>query len=97
MNGSLIFRKFIDVLIYSSHYGRTLVEREFSSKEVNVQRYLRVLLTFLAGSFFSSPVISSLRATNFDAGGRNCRIKSRRKARVVATPRGGWRPSSWLR
>jgi hypothetical protein len=49
-----------------------------------VQRCIRILLSFLAGSFFSSPVISSLRAANSGLGSSSPRIKSRRKARAVA-------------
>ena len=52
-------------------------------KEVNVHRY--ALLSLLAGSFFSSRVISSLRAVNVGSGRSNRRIKSRTKAKVVAT------------
>jgi hypothetical protein len=50
----------------------------------SVQRGLSVLLFSGAGFFFSPSVISSLRAASFGPGGRNRRVKSLRKARVVA-------------
>jgi hypothetical protein len=56
----------------------------FSSKEVNVQRYIRVLLPFLAGPFFSPHIISSLRAVNVGSGRSNRRIKSRKLATAMA-------------
>jgi hypothetical protein len=40
---------------------------------------------FSIASFFFSPIISKLRAVNFGSGRSNRRIKSRTKARVVAT------------
>ena len=40
-------------------------------------------IRILAGLFFRAPTISSLRAVNFGRGGRNRRIKSTIKARVV--------------
>jgi hypothetical protein len=49
-----------------------------------VQRYTRVLLSFLAGFSFFPPVISSYGTANFGFGGGNRRIKSRRPIRVVA-------------
>jgi hypothetical protein len=50
-------------------------ERGFSSKEVNLQKFATFLLFSQAGYFFSSPVISSLRAVNFGPGCSNRRIK----------------------
>ena len=41
-----------------------------------MRRYAYPLLSLLAGSFFSSPVISSLRAVNFCFGHSNRRIKN---------------------
>jgi outer membrane autotransporter protein len=52
-----------------------------------MQRGLCGLLFSLAGFFFCSPVISSLRAVNFGSGCSNPRIKTRRRAGVVAAPR----------
>ena len=49
-----------------------------------MQRDLSVLLFSRAGFFFSPPTICSLRAASFGPGGRNRRVKSPRKARVVA-------------
>ena len=47
--------------------------------------YAPTLLSFLAGCFFFSRVISSLRAVNFGSSRSNRRIKSRTKAKVAAT------------
>jgi uncharacterized protein with beta-barrel porin domain len=50
-----------------------------------VYRYAHALLSHLAESFFSPPFISSLRAANFGSGHSDRRIRSRAKAKVVAT------------
>ena len=55
-----------------------------ATKEVNVQRWIPVLLDCLAGFFFSFPIISSPRDVNFGPGASNPRIKSPRKAMVLA-------------
>jgi hypothetical protein len=49
-----------------------------------LHRYAPALVSPLPESFFSSRVISRLRAVNVDSGRNNRRIKTRRKARVVA-------------
>ncbi|MGA8655972.1 MAG: autotransporter-associated beta strand repeat-containing protein, partial [Chthoniobacterales bacterium] len=68
----------------------TLLSRQYSNKvnkEVNVHRYAPCRLYSLAGFFLSLPIVLSLRAVIFAPGRSNPRIKSPRKARVVATPR----------